>query len=94
MPENNEPKEARQFWGLVLGLVLLIIIIELFSSCGTPIHALDPKGRPLETEQNRLHVTFRDAYQDGHQASAWFYFPGIGEKDTSEYSIQLMIIKK
>lgn len=81
--------------GTVIGLMILLMLISmLFGACSAPIHALNPEGKALQVEQNRVEVSFPDAIRQGNQAAAWFYFPGVGKVDTSRYQFVLRIEPK
>lgn len=72
-------------------LILLFILISF--SC-TTYHTLQTTGEVLEMRENSIRVTFPDILDPAKQGAAWFYFPGIGLKDTSEYSVVVKILEK
>lgn len=80
--------------GTVLGLIItLMLIVMMLSSCA-PLHALHPEGEVKQVEQNRIEVAFPDALHTGRHGHAWFFFPGIGEADTADYTVIIQLIPK
>jgi hypothetical protein len=70
-----------------------LIILLLLTSC-TTYHTLQTTGEVLEKRENSIRVTFTDILDPAKQGAAWFYFPGIGLKDTSEYTVVVKILEK
>jgi hypothetical protein len=70
-----------------------LIILLLLTSC-TTYHTLQTTGEVLEKRENSIRVTFPDILDPAKQGAAWFYFPGIGLKDTSEYTVVVKILEK
>jgi hypothetical protein len=72
---------------------ILILFLLAITSC-SPYYTLHPKGEVIQTEQNRVRVSFTDIIHPHKTGAAWFYFPGIGEMDTSNYNIIVKIQDK
>lgn len=71
----------------------LIILLLLLTSC-TTYYTLQPAGEVLDKKENSIRVKFQDIIDPGKQGAAWFYFPGIGLRDTSEYTVLVKIVEK
>jgi hypothetical protein len=70
-----------------------LLLLTLLVSC-TTYHTLQPAGEVLEKRENSIRVKFPDILHPDKQGAAWFYFPGIGLRDTSEYRVIIKIEEK
>ncbi|HLU89224.1 MAG TPA: hypothetical protein VKZ51_05280 [Cyclobacteriaceae bacterium] len=76
----------------ITGMWVCLAMVCQIQACAPEVRGLSTEGTIIATENDRVYTLFEDVLGNtGSFTGGWFYFPGVGIVNKSDYKIKVIL---